>query len=58
MTPFAHISGMPAEELLPWASGASVALLAGRAWVATVIARVRRRARRFDLEEHSYEQGR
>jgi hypothetical protein len=43
VTPLAHISGIPAEELLPWASGASVALLAGRAWVATALARVRRR---------------
>jgi hypothetical protein len=45
MAPFAHIGGMPFEELLPWASGASVALLAGRAWVATLAARLRRRSR-------------
>ena len=45
MTPFAHISGVPAEELLPWASGASVALFAGRAWVATLARRAYHRVR-------------
>jgi hypothetical protein len=41
--PLAHIGGMPAEELLPWASGVSVLLLAGRAWVATLVAKLTRR---------------
>jgi hypothetical protein len=33
MTPFAHIAGVPVEELLPSAAGAGTALLAARAWL-------------------------
>jgi hypothetical protein len=33
MTPFAHIAGVPVEELIPSAAGAGGALLMARAWL-------------------------
>jgi hypothetical protein len=39
---FAHIAGVPLEEVLPSASGAATALLVARAWI---LLRVRRRRR-------------
>jgi hypothetical protein len=53
MAPLAHIAGMPAEELLPWAGSASVALIAWRAWATTrlpdALCRLRRRRSRNRL---------
>ena len=34
MIPFAHVAGMPLEELLPIVAGPGTGLLAVRAWVA------------------------
>jgi hypothetical protein len=40
VTVFAHVAGIPVEELLPTAAGATTALLAARTWLRL---RVRRR---------------
>jgi len=32
--PFAHIGGVPVEELLPWLAGPGTGLVMVRAWVA------------------------
>jgi hypothetical protein len=40
---FAHIAGVPLEEVLPSASGAATALLVARGWI---MLRVRRRRSR------------
>jgi len=40
MTMFAHVGGVPVEELMPGAAGAGTALLIARAWLAV---RLRRR---------------
>jgi hypothetical protein len=39
---FAHIGGVPVEEMLPAVSGASVGLLVARGWI---MVRLRRRRR-------------
>ena len=40
----AHVAGIPVEEaVVALASGTGVALVAGRAWLGTKVARLRRR---------------
>jgi hypothetical protein len=39
---FAHVGGVPVEEALPLAGGASAALLLARAWLASRLRRGRR----------------
>ena len=44
MTAFAHIAGVPAEELLlPLVGVGGLALIAARAWVMSAVGRLRRR---------------
>ena len=42
MIPIAHIGGVPLEELMPYAAGASGTLLLARAWLALHLRRGRR----------------
>jgi hypothetical protein len=41
VTPFAHVGGMPLEELLAPAGGAGASLLAARVWLALHLRRRR-----------------
>lgn len=34
MIPFAHVGGVPVEELLPWLAGPGTGLAVARAWIA------------------------
>ena len=34
MIPFAHVAGLPVEELLPWLAGPGTGLMMVRAWIA------------------------
>jgi hypothetical protein len=39
MIPFAHIGGVPVEELLPWLAGPGTGLVVARAWIAVSLRR-------------------
>lgn len=39
MIPFAHVAGMPVEELLPMVAGPGAGLLAVRAWISVSMRR-------------------
>ena len=43
MIPFAHVGGVPIEEMLPAVGGPGVALVMARAWLALHLRRRRRR---------------
>lgn len=46
MTPIAHVSGVPVEELLPLAYGAGAIWIAVRAYASVRVRSLRRRLRR------------
>jgi hypothetical protein len=43
---FAHVAGVPVEELLPTLAAGGGALLAARAWMSVHLRRIRRRSSR------------
>jgi hypothetical protein len=37
--PFAHVGGVPVEELLPWLAGPGAGLVMARAWIVVSLRR-------------------